>query len=258
VIVGYTSIGEYAFGGPSSLTSITIPASITSIGDVAFQGATSLTSVTFEAGSQLTSIGSAAFSSPSLTSITIPSSVTSIGDSAFNGASALASITFEAGSQLTSIGQYAFLSTSLTSITIPSSVTSIGNNAFQNSGLTTMYISRTNGLGLTPSTPMPLYGTYFTIIAPPAAPPAIPICFLAGATVTTDQGDIAIEKLSPNFHTIRGKKIVSIVTVHHVQKLMYKGKIVSAIDLVEGYQEPTTPPPHLYLVRLRDSRKGRR
>ena len=114
-----TSIGTYAFGFCTSLTSITIPASVTSIGNSAFYNCTSLESVT------------------------IPDSVESIGNSAFRICSRLTSITIPAS--VTSIGTYAFNScTSLTSITIPNSVTSIGDSAFQNcTSLTEMTVLAT-------------------------------------------------------------------------------------------------------------------
>ena len=124
-----TSIGNYAFSGCSSLTSITIPKSVTSIGDDAFSGCSSLTSITIP--ESVTSIGNAAFyGCSSLTSITIPNGVTSIGDSAFSGCSSLTSITIP--NSVTSIGDHAFYGcTSLTSITIPDNVTSIGGRAFE-------------------------------------------------------------------------------------------------------------------------------
>ncbi len=79
-----TSIGEYAFAGITSITSLSIPASVNSIGKGAFSGCIGLTSVSFP--SSVTSIGSEAFTGcTNLATIEIPSSVTSIGFDAFGG-----------------------------------------------------------------------------------------------------------------------------------------------------------------------------
>ena len=152
-----TSIGNYAFEGCSSLTSVTIGESVTSIGDEAFRYCDSLTSVTI--GESVTSIGEEAFHGCSkLTSVTINSedivskdysfnpnisdifgsqvteyiigdNVRGIGHYAFSDCSSLTSVTIP--NSVTSIGYYAFGGcTSLTSVTIPNSVTSIGTGAF--------------------------------------------------------------------------------------------------------------------------------
>ena len=138
-----TSIGNWAFSGCSSLTSVTIPSSVTSIGYSAFSDCSSLTSITIP--SSVTSIGDWTFyGCNSLTSITIPSSVTSIGEYAFDGCFSLTSITIP--SSVTSIGGSAFSGcSSLTSITIPAYVTSIGFSAFDGcASLSSMTVDSNN------------------------------------------------------------------------------------------------------------------
>ena len=124
-----TSIGDCAFSGCTSLTSITIPDSVTSIGNHAFFGfdGSSLTSITIP--DSVISIGENAFSWSALTSITIPDNVTSIGASAFSVCTSLVSATI--GNGVTSIGKNAFATCkSLASVTIGNGVTSIGGRAF--------------------------------------------------------------------------------------------------------------------------------
>ena len=93
--------------GNTSNTSYTIPSSVTTIGDYAFDGCSSFTSVTFEGDSRLTTIGGYAFSRcSSLTSIVIPDSVTGIDSYAFFDCSSLTSITIP--ESVTSVDSYAF------------------------------------------------------------------------------------------------------------------------------------------------------
>jgi hypothetical protein len=83
-------IGMYAFhdsrfpSGISSLTSITIPASVETIDSYAFSGL-ELETLIFEAGSNLRTIQSFAFAGSRLNSLTIPSSVQTINFNAFQG-----------------------------------------------------------------------------------------------------------------------------------------------------------------------------
>lgn len=90
---GVTVIGEGAFCGCSSLTSITISDSVTEIGGNAFSDCSSLTSITIP--DSVTEIGEEAFSyCSSLMSITIPDSVTMIRCHAFAHCANLTDISY--------------------------------------------------------------------------------------------------------------------------------------------------------------------
>jgi hypothetical protein len=98
-------IGAGAFRNLTSLTSVTMPASITSIGDYAFAGCTRVTTLTI--GSGVKTIGVGAFMGDAgLRTVTIPSRVTAIGVDAFRNAASLGAVTFSGNAP--TIGTNAF------------------------------------------------------------------------------------------------------------------------------------------------------
>lgn len=125
----YVTINDILFDYRGKGGEVTIPEGVTAIGEDAFRGCTTLTTVTLPKG--LTSIGRYAFyNCANLTDVVIPDSVTIIGGSAFSDCVSLTGVTIP--DSVTDIGGYAFYQcTGLTGVTIPDSVTHIGGRAFQ-------------------------------------------------------------------------------------------------------------------------------
>lgn len=161
------TVGDYAFSGCSTLSSIDIPYGVTAIGDYAFRGCSSLRTATIPEG--ITSIGASAFfECAALNRVDIPASVVFIGGFAFERCPAILGMTVASDNPIydsrdscnavietatntliagcmntvipatvTAIGDNAFSgSYMLTRVSIPSSVTSVGHYAF--SGCTSL------------------------------------------------------------------------------------------------------------------------
>jgi hypothetical protein len=171
-----TSIGSMAlFGGPTggggngtTITSITIPASVTYFG--------------FQAFCYLSKI----------TSITIPATVTSFGEAVFYNCAKLTHVTF-LGSPSMGNNTFQYCAT-LTSITFrgASPPSSIGSGSFANIGPNPIaYIPNTAGWAGV-STPW----NGLTVVVQSAPPPGGPPCFPAGTRLLTNNGNKAVETLT--------------------------------------------------------------
>ena len=135
-----TTIGNAAFRD-SSVTSVTIPASVTEIGANAFAGCTNLTSVNYIGGdwSNLTiqsgnpAVQDAANAPLFDFEFTPDNTAVIVTNYKYNGAAADVTIPSRyQGKPVTTIGHAAFFNSAVTSVTIPDSVTSISDEAFIN------------------------------------------------------------------------------------------------------------------------------
>lgn len=155
-VTGLLTIGDRAFYGCPTLTTVTIPATVTSIGSQAFSDCPALTAINVTAGNQkyvsndgvlyeyigynqnttgnyntytLLQYPSGKLSAGYTVPAAIANRLTAIGQGAFAGAQALTSITLPESVQV--IGAEAFRNCSaLTTITIPDKVTTIPGYAF--------------------------------------------------------------------------------------------------------------------------------
>lgn len=132
-----TAIGDSAFESfptPINVSSVFIPATVRSIGDSAFSYCNALTTVTFAEGSQLKSIGLAAFYGteqlyPKFKEIKIPDSVDTIGSGAFFYCQNLERITLPSALQtLSSVTFYGCAA--LSEVTFPASLKTIESSVF--------------------------------------------------------------------------------------------------------------------------------
>ena len=135
-----TKIGEAAFQDNTTITSVTIPASVTEIGSNAFAGCTNLTSVNYAGDwSNLTiqsgnpAVQDAANAPLFDFEFTLDNTAAIVTNYKYNGAAADVTIPSRyQGKPVTTIGHAAFFNSAVTSVTIPDSVTSISDSAFIN------------------------------------------------------------------------------------------------------------------------------
>lgn len=135
-----TKIGEDAFQDNTTITSVTIPASVTEIGSNAFAGCTNLTSVHYAGDwSNLTiqsgnpAVQDAANEQLFDFDFTPDNTAAIVTNYKYNGAAADVTIPSRyKGKPVTTIGHAAFFNSAVTSVTIPDSVTSISDDAFIN------------------------------------------------------------------------------------------------------------------------------
>lgn len=135
-----TKIGEDALKDNTTITSVTIPASVTEIGSNAFAGCTNLTSVNYAGNwSNLTiqsgnpAVQDAANAPLFDFEFTLDNTAAIVTNYKYNGAAADVTIPSRyKGKPVTTIGHAAFFNSAVTSVTIPDSVTSISDDAFVN------------------------------------------------------------------------------------------------------------------------------
>jgi hypothetical protein len=244
---GVTSIGASAFANSSNLTTVNIPDSVTTIGNSAFQPCINLTKIdvnssnqyysnnnndgvlynkgvttliqypskksdtVFYTPSSVTNIDSDAFANSSiLTTVTIPDGAISIGNNAFSSCISLVRIVFRGSTSTMSIGTNLFSGVSENNTRQIIFYDAIFYNTTEND-IQSSLLSQVQTI--TTDDTVYFYNDSTAtaqIFIYPRTNPISNICFPAGTPITCNQGNIPIEKINPDIHTIRNKKIVGI------------------------------------------------
>ena len=129
VIDNVDTIGEKAFEGNNTVSSITIAKTVKFISQRAFQCCYGLVKVIVENDAVV--LGEGAFNNcPKLEEVVLPNSILEIPDSCFFACASLKGIVFPQG--LVRIGKEAFSRSAIESVLIPEGVTELDDNAFSN------------------------------------------------------------------------------------------------------------------------------
>ena len=286
-----TSIGDYAFNGDSSLNNLYIPGSISSIGVNAFQYASELTNVTMLQTTAdilgLTVIGTPiTFYGKDGVIVTIVEHNQLI-NRVITNSQFVTFINDNISSTITEDTIETYISSSFPTtpdnkyIQYKVQLTINGNKLDDVSKykqtllinlVKTIYAKEIglieNKLIVTLTTDSANININIDVLKSGVIDSMVPICFPSGTLITTEQGDIAIEKLDPDIHTIRGKKILGITQTKPIfdyiisiernalgrdlpsittkiskeHKVFYKGKMIKAKDLVDLCKNVTQIP----------------
>ena len=283
-----TSITANTFAGATALTSITIPSGVTSIGTSEFSSS-SLTTALFESATTVNTLGLPSgnlINGYTVSSFYGKSSVTIRYTAAALGAPAAVISNSTFTSLLTSLAVNISNITSeivplpndpyveySANLTIPEGDLSSLSDIHKESIIETVKYLYATQLGVNVNKIIVTLQSgsiiaNVNVLKGGITEASIPICFPKGTPVTTNQGVIAIEKLNPDIHTIRGKKIVAItqtrplhkyiisietdalgknvpsapIQISKEHKVFYKGEMVKAKDLVEVCEGVTRIP----------------
>ena len=134
-----TNVGDNAFADCTSLSQVTLSKNVKTIGSYVFLNCENLTTLVIPEGSELTSVGSYAFSGCDLSGVAFGDKLTTVGDYAFKGNENLVKVSF--AGPVSYIGDYAFAGCGVSELTIAGGKNGvIGISAFEKTDIAAIVI----------------------------------------------------------------------------------------------------------------------